>query len=62
MAAEHLALAGQRALGAVQGLCYYSSIADPSIRLHLLQQLVLPVVSYGSQEWGARHLHFTEPA
>ena len=35
-------------------------ISDPSIRLHMWQQLVLPVVSYGSEVWGPQCLHFTE--
>ena len=55
-----LATAGRRALGAVQGMCANSDIDDPSIRLHLWQQLVLPVVSYGCEIWGAQYHHFTE--
>ena len=31
------------------------NISDPSIRLHLWQQMVLPVVSYGSEVWGVQH-------
>jgi hypothetical protein len=38
------------------GLAYVQS------RLHLWQQLVLPVVSYGCEVWGAQHQHFTERA
>jgi hypothetical protein len=59
-APAQLAAAGRRALGAAQGMCANSDITDPSIRLHLWQQLVLPVVSYGCEVWGAQHQHFTE--
>jgi hypothetical protein len=52
--------AGQ--LGAIQGMCANSDITDPSIRLHMWQQLVLPMVSYGCEIWGAQHRHFTERA
>jgi hypothetical protein len=56
-----LAEAGRRALFAVQGMCYSQDITDPSIRLHLWQQLVLPVVSYGSEIWGPQFMYFMEP-
>ena len=51
-APAQLATAGHRALGAVQGMCASSDIDNPSIRLHLWQQLVLPVVRYGCEIWG----------
>jgi hypothetical protein len=57
-----LAASGRRALGAIQGTCANSVITDPSIRLHMRQQLVLPVVSYGCEVWGPQHQHFTERA
>jgi hypothetical protein len=63
-APSHLAeagLAGRRALFAMQGMCYTQDITDPSIRLHMWQQLVLPVVSYGSGIWGPQYLYFMEP-
>ncbi len=63
-APSHLAeagLAGRRALFAMQGMCYTQDITDPSIRLHMWQQPVLPVVSYGSEIWGPQYLYFMEP-
>jgi hypothetical protein len=53
-APAQLAASGRRALGAIQGMCANSDITYPSIRLHMWQQLVLPVVSYGCEIWGAR--------
>ncbi len=43
-------------------MCANSDIADPSIPLHLWQQLVLLVVSYGCEVCGPQHQHFTERA
>jgi hypothetical protein len=49
-APAQLAASGRWALGAIQGMCANSAdITDPSIRLHLWQHLVLPVVSYGCE-------------
>jgi hypothetical protein len=48
-APAQLAASGRRALGAIQGMI-------------VRQQLVLPVVSYGCEVWGAQHQHFTERA
>jgi hypothetical protein len=56
----YLADSGRRALFAMQNMCYTQDLVDPSIRLHLWQQLVLPVVSYGSEVWGSNFLHFAE--
>ena len=60
-AAQHLAQSAHRAMYAMQGMCYSQDISDPSIRLHMWQQLVLPVVSYACEVWGPHTVHFTEP-
>ena len=56
----HLAQSGHRAMYAMQGMCYSQGITDPSIRAHMWQQLVLPVVSYGSEVWGPRLPHSSD--
>jgi hypothetical protein len=48
-APAQLAASGRRALGAIQGMCANSDITDPSIHVHMWQQLVLPVVSNGCE-------------
>ena len=60
-AGQQLAQSAHRAMYAMQGMCYSQDISDPSIRLHMWQQLVLPVVSYASEVWGPHTVHFTEP-
>jgi hypothetical protein len=44
-------LVSQRALYALKSMCCQQDITDPSLRLHFWQQLVLPVVSFGSELW-----------
>ena len=56
----HLAQSGHKALFAMQGMCYSQGITDPSIRIHMWQQLVLPVVSYGSEIWGPQFPYFND--
>ena len=62
LARAYIAGRSRRALGAVQGMRANSTIDDPSNWLHLWQQLVLPVVSYGGELWGAQHQHLTQPS
>ncbi len=38
-----------------------ATITDPSIQLHMWQQLVLHVVSYGSDIWDPQYLYFMGP-
>ena len=59
-ASQQLAAAGQRALYAVKSMCYQQDITDPSLRLHFWQQLVLPVVSFGSEIWAGLYPFFDD--
>jgi hypothetical protein len=59
-AAQQLAAAGQRAMYAVQSMCYKQDITDPSIRLHFWQQLVLHVLSFGSEIWAGLYPFFDD--
>ena len=59
-ASQQLAAAGQRALYAVKSMCYQQDITDPSLRLHFWQQLVLPVVSFGSEMWAGLYPFFDD--
>ena len=43
---------GRMALFSMMGVCSDKEITDPSIRAHMFQALVLPVLSYGAELWG----------
>jgi hypothetical protein len=43
-------------------MCYQQDITDPSLRLHFWQQLVLPVVSFGSELWAGLIYPFCDDA
>lgn len=51
-APQHLAKAGQAALCAAQSTCMAEHIDDPFLRQLMFNQLIRPIISYGSELWG----------
>jgi hypothetical protein len=53
---------GRKALFGMMGICCQQGINDPSLRQHMWNALVLPVLSYGAELWAGLFPTFTSPS
>jgi hypothetical protein len=51
---------GRKAMFGLMGICSQQSINDPSLKHHMFNALVLPVLSYGAELWGGFSPLFTK--
>jgi hypothetical protein len=61
-AAVRLVDSGRKALFGLMGICAQQGISDPSLKHHMFNALVLPVLSYGAELWGGFCPLFTDEA
>jgi hypothetical protein len=51
---------GRKAMFGLMGICSQQEISDPSLRQHMWNALILPILSYGAELWGGLSPFFLE--